>query len=118
MTRLRSIPLLAMLALVLATTACSSGSPQLAGIWASSDGTPDKVISDSGQCSGMYYHNGKPLDIGGPMHCTLGEAQEDETYRLVVQQSPNQTSYSVTFTGNDTMELSQNGQTIVVLTRQ
>lgn len=101
-----------------AAAGCSSGPPEFAGVWASSDGTPDKVISADGRCTGMYYTNGQPLDIGGPMSCTFGQEQADGSFPLVVQQPPNQTTYTVTFRDEDTMEMQQNGQPVVVLTRR
>jgi len=66
-----------------------------------SDGTGLKIIDGNGACSGMYYNNGSPLDIGGPMSCALGsQRRSDGSYLLVVTQAPNQASYPVVFDGN------------------
>lgn len=87
------------------------------GVWSASDGSGTKVIDGSGQCSGMYWNNGSPLDIGGPMRCALGSQQaSDGSYTLVVQQPPNQASYPVTFHGNSFTLVS--GGVSIVLTRQ
>jgi hypothetical protein len=65
----------------------------------------------------MYWNNGTPLDIGGPMHCTLGSHQaSDGSYLLVVQQPPNQASYAVTFHGDNFTLIS--GGVSITLTRQ
>jgi len=89
----------------------------IVGVWSASDGSGTNVIDGSGQCSGMYWNNGKPLDIGGPMRCTLGAQQaSDGSYVLVVQQPPNQASYPVTFHGNSFTLIS--GNVSITLTRR
>jgi hypothetical protein len=91
----------------------------LAGVWSASDGTSPKIISDDGQCSGMYYDGSSPLDIGGPMSCTFAQNQSDGYYLLVVRQSPNQASYEVRFSDDNTMTMyTTAGAKIVTLTRQ
>lgn len=89
----------------------------IVGTWSASDGSATKVIDGSGRCSGMYWNNGTPLDIGGPMQCTLGSQQaSDGSYALVVQQPPNQATYIVTFhRGNFTLV---SGGVAITLTRQ
>ncbi|MEU0162242.1 hypothetical protein ABZ154_26255 [Streptomyces sp. NPDC006261] len=80
----------------------ATGSPPLAGSWTSSDDTGIKTFGDDGQCTGFYYNNGKPLDIGGPMRCSLS-TQPDEAgqHTLTVVQSPNEAAYKVRFDGTD-----------------
>ena len=95
-----------------------SGSPTIAGVWQADDGSGTKTIGDDGTCSGMYYNQGEPLDIGGGMTCTLGSKSTDDSYTLVVEQPPNQTSYEATFPDEDTMTLSQSGTVVVTLSRQ
>ena len=95
---------------------CST-SATIAGVWTASDGSPTKTISDDGSCTGMYYNGATPLDIGGPMTCTLSDTETDGHYALVVQQSPNQATYDAEFDG-DTMVLSSGGVDIVTLTKQ
>lgn len=86
---------------LLVLTACG-GSPSLVGNWHADDGTGMKVISSNGACSGMYYSRGEPLDIGGPMSCSISSKKgSDGRYSLVVTQSPNQQTLKVSFDGND-----------------
>lgn len=89
-------------------------------MWQSDDGSGIKTVNSDGSCSGMYYNNGKPLDIGGGMSCVLGEKpQDDGTYVLVVRQPPNERTYNVRFEDADTAVLmSSSGSVIVTLTRQ
>lgn len=100
-------------------TGCGGSTPELTGVWRGDDGTGLKTVSADGSCSGMYYNNGKPLDIGGGMTCTLGEKDQDGDYILVVRQPPNQRSYHVQFEGSDTaILLEDSGDVVVTLTRQ
>lgn len=99
-------------------TACSGGSPKLAGVWLPDDGSGVKTISQDGACSGMYYHNGRPLDIGGGMTCILGDKNSAGAYTLVVRQPPNERTYTVRFTDDDTLVLSGADGVNVTLTRQ
>lgn len=96
------------------TCGCSSG-PSMAGVWQSSDGTPLKTIDESGRCEGMYYHQGKPLDIGGSMNCALGSQADDSGhFTLVVSQGPNTTTYAIDFPDSDTAVLMDSGGTEIV----
>lgn len=89
----------------------------IVGMWAASDGSGIKIIDYGGACSGMYYNQGSPLDIGGPMSCALGsEQRSDGSYLLVVTQAPNQATYPVLFDGN-TFTLYSGDQSIT-MTRQ
>ncbi|WP_278262223.1 hypothetical protein [Nocardia sp. AG03] len=78
----------------------AGGPAAIAGTWTASDGSGTKTFgSDGGQCDGFYYSNGVPLDIGGPMTCTISSKPDtDGRYTLVVTQSPNRARYSVEFT--------------------
>jgi uncharacterized protein (DUF2147 family) len=98
--------------------ACSEAAPTIAGVWSPDDGSGTKTISDDGNCTGMYYSNGQPLDIGGGMRCTLGSEESDGQYALVVEQPPNRVTYEASFPDEDTMELSQSGEVVVTLTRR
>ena len=100
--------------------ACGSSTPDPTGVWSASDGSATKTIGSNGACSGMYYNAGKPLDIGGPMTCTMSNQKgADGSYTMVVSQPPNQTTYKVTFSGKSTMTVADaSGRTIVTLTRQ
>ncbi len=97
---------------------CSSGAPSLTGTWSPDDGSPTKVISDNGQCTGMYYNGGKVLDIGGGATCTLSSKATNGKYDLVVQQSPNQETLQAEFTGSDTLTLYSGSTKLVTLTRK
>lgn len=108
-----------LLAALTATAGCGSSTFSLTGVWRADDGTGLKTVNADGSCSGMYYNNGKPLDIGGGMTCTLGDKEDDGTFLLVVRQPPNQLSYRVRFSGPDTAQLlSKSGEIVVTLTRQ
>ena len=90
-------------------TSCSGASPSVAGNWMAPDGS-SAFISQDGTCSGMYWQNGKLLDIGGPETCSYSENT------LTVTQPPNKITYSVRFSG-DTMTLIAGTETLT-FTRQ
>ena len=73
------------------------------GTWTPSDGTGSKIFSaDGGRCSGFYYNNGTPLDIGGPMTCTIsGRPDAQGRYKLQVSQGGNTGRYLIEFTDPD-----------------
>lgn len=96
---------------------CAEQTPVVAGVWSPDDDSGLKTIAEDGTCSGMYYHRGEPLDIGGAATCTLSEGETDGSYTLVVQQPPNQSSYQATFDGDDTM-LVDTGPRTITMTRQ
>lgn len=81
----------------------SVGSRAIVGTWTASDGTGTKTFnSDGGSCDGFFYSNGEPLDIGGPMTCSISSKPDAQgRYTLVVTQSPNRASYRVEFTDTD-----------------
>jgi hypothetical protein len=91
---------IAVVAATLSLAGCS-GSQTAVGVWTTPDGS-SAFMNDDGGCSGMYFNNGEPLDIGGPMTC----AYQDGV--LVVSQPPNQVTYSVSFDG-DNMTLTSGG---------
>lgn len=92
-----------------------SAAPTLDGVWSTSLGGT-ATVNENGACTGMYFDNGRALDIGGPESCTLGSKSDDGTYTLVVEQPPNQATYHVRFDG-DTMTFDSGG-TSIVLKRQ
>lgn len=89
--------------LALSLTACSGGD-SVVGVWIAPDGS-SAFINEDGSCRGMYYNQGQPLDIGGPMTCAYSGST------LVVSQPPNQTSFDVSFSG-DTMTISNSANEI------
>lgn len=84
----------------------------IVGVWSAPDGI--KTINNAGQCTGMYYNNGQPLDIGGPMSCMQSDQQSDGSYLLVVTQAPNQASYRIVF-GDGSMTLTSGGIEITLV---
>lgn len=76
----------------------------IVGTWTASDGTGQKTFSaNGGRCDGFYYHQGRPLDIGGPMQCTLSSKPDPQNrYALLVTQSGNRATYAVAFADDDT----------------
>ncbi|MGO4858929.1 hypothetical protein [Arthrobacter sp. 2MCAF14] len=102
----------------LALTACDS-TPKIAGNWKADDGTPVKVIAQDSRCQGMFYNGTKPLDIGGGMTCSFSTKKDaNGRYSLVVSQPPNQASYTVDFTGSDTVAVYSGTSKIYTMTRQ
>lgn len=88
---------------------CST-TPSIEGVWQPDDGTGVKTIRADGTCTGMYYNQGRPLDIGNVATCQLSSSPGDDgSYTLVVEQAPNQASYGVTFDGHDQMTVDFGG---------
>ncbi|MET9227280.1 hypothetical protein [Lentzea sp. NPDC003310] len=90
------------------------------GTWTASDGTGTKTFGGNGaQCEGFYYHQGKPLDIGGPMTCTLSTAPDDQNrHSLLVKQGPNQATFKIAFDRADhAVVYGANGAQLYELTR-
>lgn len=108
--RSRVLVLVGVAAAAVILSGCSASEPSIAGVWVAEDGTT-KTIQEDGQCSGMYYSNGQQLDIGGGMVCTLSEGTGGDRL-LVVQQPPNEVTYSVSLEGDNTMTISNSGTTI------
>lgn len=96
-----------------------AGPEALAGSWHASDGSGMKTFNTSGACDGFYYNNGKPLDIGGPMTCTIdGSPGADGRYTLVVKQPPNEDSYKVEFdTDNHAIVYTDGGEKLYEMSR-
>lgn len=90
---------------LMALASCSS-EVTLIGNWQPDDGSGVKVITESGQCQGMFYAGGKPLDIGGGMTCSMSEKKNDDgRYSLVVSQPPNRATYYVEFVDSNTVDV-------------
>ncbi|WP_394613521.1 hypothetical protein JNUCC0626_26765 [Lentzea sp. JNUCC 0626] len=90
------------------------------GTWTASDGTGTKTFGGNGaQCDGFYYHQGKPLDIGGPMSCTLSSAPDAQNrYSLMVKQGPNQATFKIEFDQADhAVVYGSNGAKLYELTK-
>lgn len=81
----------------------SVDSQTIVGAWNASDGTGTKTFTaSSGQCAGFYYNNGKPLDIGGPMTCTISSKPDAQgRYTMIVTQSENRATFHIAFTDTD-----------------
>ncbi|PZT72329.1 hypothetical protein DNK56_03905 [Streptomyces sp. AC1-42W] len=91
----------------------------MVGNWKTSGSSSPQVFGEDGRCSGFYYANGAPLDIGGPMTCAISsEPDADGRYTLVVTQSPNQATYKVAFdTADHATVYSSTGQKIYEIDR-
>lgn len=96
-----------------------AGAAAMVGNWKSSGSSSPQVFGEDGTCSGFYYNNGVPLDIGGPMTCTMSSTPDAEgRYALVVTQSPNQAKYKVAFdTADHATVYSSTGQKIYEIDR-
>ena len=109
MLRARRVSAAVMAAVVLGLGLSScSAEPDVVGVWIAPDGS-SAFINEDGSCAGMYYNNGQPLDIGGPMTCSFSGST------LVVSQPPNQITYSVSLS-ETTMTLDSGG-TAIMFTR-
>lgn len=88
----------------LGTGGCAGGSEQtddIVGNWLAEDGSV-KTIDGTGACTGMYFDNGRPLDIGGPMRCTFSEETgENDRHVMVVTQGSNQQTLRLEFLAPD-----------------
>jgi hypothetical protein len=73
------------------------------GTWTASDGSGTKTFGGNGaQCQGFFYNGGEPLDIGGPMTCTISSAADaNGRYSLSVVQNPNRAVYKIAFDSGD-----------------
>ena len=114
---LRSTFALAMIGALAFGLAGCAAKADIEGVWDASDGSAAKVIEADGSCSGMYYTNGRVLDIGGPETCTLSKNAVDGFYDLEVRQPPNQETLRVRLDG-DTMQVYSGNTPVVTLTRR
>ena len=100
-------------------TGCGGAAPDLSGAWSADDGSGVKTFQDNGACTGMYYNQGKPLDIGGGMTCTLGGDKDDQgRYMLQVQQPPNSETLLVSFDGENATVYNTTGERLFTMTKQ
>lgn len=113
------LPWLLVPCLMLPAACSSDDAPSIVGVWQPSDGSGIKTVQESGACEGMYYSQGAPLDIGGPMTCSMGESANDKgRYTLVVSQPPNTATYTLDFADDDHVTVYQGGSEVVRLSRQ
>lgn len=103
-----SVAVIASMTMAACQDATGSGDPDVYGVWVPDDGSGTKTIEEDGRCSGMYYNNGEPLDIGGAMVCTVGDVGDDGEFTIVVEQPPNKQTYTAEFADDDTLVLSDN----------
>ncbi|HLS75731.1 MAG TPA: hypothetical protein VK083_02925 [Nocardia sp.] len=78
-------------------------SSTIVGTWTASDGTGTKQFTgNGGSCTGFYYGPDGPLDIGGPMTCSISSKPDAQgRYTLNVVQSMNRAVYGLVFTDTD-----------------
>lgn len=106
------------LGLVLTLTGCSTGYPDIAGVWTASDGSASKVISDDGNCNNMLYDGNTMQEIAKPGMCAITGVADGGGYTLKVEQTGQTATYTATFSDHDdTIALSEGGHTFVTLTR-
>lgn len=104
--------------LALGLTGCSTSYPDIAGVWKASDGSPNKTISDDGNCTNMLYDGGTMTEIAKPGMCQITATADGGGYTLKVAQTGQVETYTAKFRNHDdTIELSQAGSTLVTLTR-
>lgn len=102
----------------LALTGCSTGYPNIAGVWKPSDGTPNKTISDDGNCTNLLYRGMTFTAIDEPGMCHIIGTADGGGYTLQVTESGYSEKYTARFTdGDKTIALSRNGRSLVTLTR-
>lgn len=108
----------ALIVSVFGLSGCSGSGDDIVGNWQADDGSV-KTISESGACTGMYYNQGQPLDIGGSMSCSFSkDAGANGRHTLVVVQGPNRETLEVEFKGADTVVLYDgSGNRLAKLTR-
>jgi hypothetical protein len=100
-------------------SACGASSNEIAGNWMPDDGSNVKTISDSGECTGMYYNGSKPLDIGGGMTCEFSKNADGEgMHTMVVSQPPNQETLKLKFVDADVVDVYSGGTTLLTMKRQ
>jgi hypothetical protein len=105
--------------LVVVLGACGGTDDDIVGVWQPDDGSAPKMINGDGSCSAMYYNDGVPLDIGGPMTCSFSEKTDSAgAHTMLVQQPPNHETLQVMFTDADTAEVSQGGQLLFTMRRE
>jgi hypothetical protein len=103
---------------VLLMSGCGGGGGDIVGNWTPSDGSGMKVIASSGACQGMYYNQGKPLDIGGGMTCSYSQnADSAGMHSLVVSQPPNQETLKLKFVDADTVEVYSGSKLLFTMKR-
>ncbi|GAA4264413.1 hypothetical protein [Frondihabitans peucedani] len=102
-------------------TGCTSGYPEIAGVWKASDGTPNKTISDDGNCTNLLYRGTTFTPIAAPGMCHLvGKATTaggKQAYTLQVTQGGYSAKYTAVFSnGGKTIALSRDAKPLVTLT--
>ncbi|BDZ50227.1 hypothetical protein GCM10025867_24680 [Frondihabitans sucicola] len=101
-----------------ALTGCSTGYPDIAGVWKASDGTPNKTISDDGNCTSMLYRSGKFTAIAEPGMCHIIGTADGGGYTLQVTETGYSEKYTAKFTNDGkTIDLTQRGKKLVTLTK-
>lgn len=100
-----------------ALSGCSSSYPNVAGVWKASDGTPNKTISDDGNCTNLMYHAGHMFTTDNPGMCHIIATAPGGAYVFQVVQKPYSVKYTARFSHNDkTISLSRGGKHFVTLT--
>jgi hypothetical protein len=102
----------------LALSGCTTGYPNIAGVWKASDGTPNKTISDDGNCTSMLYRDAKFTAIAEPGMCHIIGTADGGGFTLQVTETGYSEKYTAKFSdGGKTIDLSQRGKSLVTLTK-
>ena len=100
----------------LGLTGCSSGFPSIAGVWKASDGTPDKTISDDGNCTNLLYYRGTFTPVAAPGMCHLIGTSAGGGYIFQTVEGGRSAKYTAKFSdGGDTLRLTFDGKPLVTL---
>lgn len=102
----------------LALTGCSTGYPDIAGVWRASDGTPNKTISDDGNCTNLLYRKATFTPIAAPGMCHIVGNADGGAYTMEVTEGGFTEKYLAKFSNGDkTIALSRGGAPLVTLTK-
>lgn len=110
----------AVLCTVLTVAGCGATENDIVGNWQADDGSGTKTITEDGQCTGMYYNGGEPLDIGGVTTCSFSDQPGSTgTHTMVVTQPPNQQTLRLKFLDSDSVEIYDGSEDLLfTMTRQ
>ena len=101
-----------------ALAGCSTGYPDIAGVWKASDGSTTKTISYDGNCTNMFYRDGKVFPSAEPGMCHIIGTASGGDYIFQTVEGNRSAKYIAKFTHNDnTIDFTINGKHLVTLTK-
>jgi hypothetical protein len=114
----RLLVTIAVASCALALTGCSTSYPTFAGVWKASDGTPNKTISDDGNCTNLFYKSTTFTPIAEPGMCHIIGTATGGGYIFQVTEAGKSAKYTARFSNNDkTIALTIDGKPLVTLTK-